>query len=145
MKTPLFKKSLLQTFLPPLLFLCIFFIVIFLLFYFFKSPNHHTSLPSLQKIEKTYPYNLNNGELPIPKGFFDSKISGTLNYNHAIKIAQEKYNQGNYQDSLIWTYRAEKISPKKQDTWILYAKNIYKMGYKKQAIAILQYYKQNLQ
>lgn len=105
----------------------------------------HSSQNHYQKPKQTTPYIITNGKLPTPKGFFDYKVSGTLTYQNAMQIANNKFEKQDYESSIIWAYRAYKIAPKNKDAWILYAKNLNEMGYKKQAIEILKYYKKHIQ
>ncbi|STP11900.1 Uncharacterised protein [Helicobacter mustelae] len=52
----------------------------------------------------------------------DSKVAGALSFESALRIAEEKYKEKNYESALIWAYRAYEFAPEEKDVWILYAK-----------------------
>ncbi|WP_104697017.1 MULTISPECIES: hypothetical protein [unclassified Helicobacter] len=86
-------------------------------------------------------YVIKNGKLPPPKDYTDSKIAGSLTYAHSMQIAKDLYRQKNFQQSLVWSYRAQEIAPFDKEAWILYAKNLRELGYKRESLNILQYYR----
>lgn len=96
------------------------------------------------EIKKEDYYQIKNGKLPLPKDYNESKITGSLTYDHAMQIAKSFYEQKNFQKSLLWSYRAYEIAPYDKEAWILYTKSLRDLGYRQEAINILQYYKAHI-
>ena len=69
------------------------------------------------------------------------KFSQHESYGIAIRIAQEYYTQENYKASLKWAKKANNLDRKKEKSWVLYAKSLYKLGKKAKAIQVLKLYK----
>jgi tetratricopeptide (TPR) repeat protein len=63
------------------------------------------------------------------------------NYATAIKLAKNYYEKGDYKQSLHWAKEANHLDRKKEQSWIIYAKSLYALGKKKQAIEMLTLYK----
>ena len=100
-----------------------------------QSPTHaHLALDSA----------LQKGKLPPPRGFVDSKINGALSYTHAMQIASDYHQRKDYEGSLVWVYRAYELAPRDKEVWVLYARNLFALGRKQEALAILEYAKRNL-
>ena len=87
---------------------------------------------------------LQKGKLPPPRGFVDSKINGALSYTHAMQIASDYHQRKDYEGSLVWVYRAYELAPRDKEVWVLYARNLFALGRKQEALAILEYAKRNL-
>lgn len=87
---------------------------------------------------------LQEGKLPPPRGFVDSKINGALSYTHAMQIASDYHQRKDYEGSLVWVYRAYELAPRDKEVWVLYARNLFALGRKQEALAILEYAKRNL-
>ena len=87
---------------------------------------------------------LQKGKLPPPRGFVDSKINGALSYTHAMQIASDYHQRKDYEGSLVWVYRAYELAPRDKEVWVLYARNLFALGCKQEALAILEHAKRNL-
>lgn len=87
---------------------------------------------------------LQKGKLPPPRGFVDSKINGALSYTHAMQIASDYHQRKDYEGSLVWVYRAYELAPRDKEVWVLYARNLFALGRKQEALAVLEYAKRNL-
>ncbi len=61
-------------------------------------------------------------------------------YSIAMQIAREYYQKGEYEASLKWAKKANKLDRKKEDAWVMYAKSLYKLGKKSEAKKILMFY-----
>jgi len=64
-------------------------------------------------------------------------------YEDAIKISQILYNKGNFQKAIDWSFKANSINPSDYQSWLLYAKSLYKMNRKNKAIKVLNGYINN--
>ena len=60
----------------------------------------------------------------------------------ALIIAQRYYENRQYKDSMKWSLKANKLNKKNEESWILFAKSLYKIGHKQKAIQTLQFYLQ---
>lgn len=61
-------------------------------------------------------------------------------YSIALATAKKYFAQGNYEESLKWAKKANKLDQKKEEAWELYARSLYRMGDKESAMKILKFY-----
>jgi tetratricopeptide (TPR) repeat protein len=61
-------------------------------------------------------------------------------YDLAIKIAKLYYGQKDYNNSLLWAKKANKLDKTDEESWIIYAKSLYARGDKTQARQLLNIY-----
>lgn len=108
------------------------------------SPQTSTPKAQSKPLLSTLDSALQEGKLPIPRAYLDSKINGALSYSHAMQIARDYYQRMDYEGSLVWMYRAYELAPLDKEVWILYARNLFALGRKQEALAILEYAKRNL-
>lgn len=76
----------------------------------------------------------------------ESNFKHTKNYDAAIEIAEYYFKNKNYNNSIKWALNASNVDSKseqKTKSWILYAKSLYAMGKKEQAIEVLNKYISN--
>jgi len=59
------------------------------------------------------------------------------NYEQAIKIAKIYFNKHDYNKSIEWSKKANKIEPEKSESWLLFAKNLVKLNKKQKAKNVL--------
>ncbi|BCD68670.1 tetratricopeptide repeat protein [Nitratiruptor sp. YY09-18] len=59
-------------------------------------------------------------------------------YDLAMKIAKSYYAKSNYSQAAKWAKRANRLDPQQEGAWILYAKSLYKKGYKTKAKEVLR-------
>lgn len=71
------------------------------------------------------------------------KFAETNSIYFALDIANTYYSKAKYKDARDWALTANKINPKNDDSWILFAKSSYKLGFKEQAINSLNNYLKN--
>ncbi|CBG40685.1 tetratricopeptide repeat protein [Helicobacter mustelae] len=129
--------------MPLKILLPLFALPIFFGIFVFFDKIHLPKESLINPMDSPKPYVLREGKLPMPRGFLDSKVAGALSFESALRIAEEKYKEKNYESALIWAYRAYEFAPEEKDVWILYAKILHAMGYKSQALEILTYYKKH--
>ncbi len=122
------------------LFLAVLLAILLILIFWMQSTQRIPKNPILPSITTKH-YQMIQGKLPPPKNLSDSKITGSLSFDHAMKIAQDYYQNQSYEESLLWAYRAYLIRPLDKEAWILYARSLAALGYKNEAYEILQYYK----
>lgn len=138
-----------DNFLLSILFCLLVVLLLLIIFIFLPQQERKKITPIAKKENKNIVfqevnfYQIKNGKLPQPKGFLDSKIIGTLTYQNAIQIARDYFNEKSYENAIIWSYRAYQIETASREVWILYAESLKKMGYKKEAIEILNYYQEH--
>ncbi|PAF42357.1 hypothetical protein [Helicobacter sp. 11S02596-1] len=65
--------------------------------------------------------------------FYMGEIQGNLTYAHAIKIAQDYYANGAYENAMIWAYRANQIDPNGIQSYKITIESLEKIGETKQA------------
>lgn len=131
---------------------CLVLILILLAGYVFIYPISHHSTPKITK--NTLPkqpessqekpllnLQIKDNKLPLQKIFDVGTFGGTLTYQNAISIAKSYYEKGDYQDSLVWAYRADRVSNLDINAWLIYALSLYKLGYPAEAIALLDAYR----
>jgi tetratricopeptide (TPR) repeat protein len=70
---------------------------------------------------------------------FENKKS----YKGAIKIAQILYNKGDFQKAIDWAFKANSINPSDYESWLIYAKSLYKMNRKTKAKKVVSGYIEN--
>ena len=58
----------------------------------------------------------------------------------ALIIARKYYENHQYKDSMKWSLKANELDKKNEESWILFAKSLYKTGQKQKAIQTLQFY-----
>jgi hypothetical protein len=64
-------------------------------------------------------------------------------YPLAIKISKHFYDEGDYQNSLVWSKKANKLNPQSDESWIMYAKSEYALGNENGAKNMLSMYIKN--
>ncbi|PAF52321.1 hypothetical protein [Helicobacter sp. 13S00477-4] len=75
----------------------------------------------------------------IPKPtYYMGNIQGTLTYQHSLRIAQEYYDKGAYENAIIWSYRANQINPNDINSWKIYTASLAKLGKEKEASDLMQ-------
>ncbi|PAF47222.1 hypothetical protein BKH41_08045 [Helicobacter sp. 12S02232-10] len=78
-----------------------------------------------------------NPTIQKPK-FYMGKIYGSITYNHALKVAQDYYEKGAYENAIIWAYRANQINTNDIQSWKIYTQSLSKMGKEKEAQELMQ-------
>lgn len=71
------------------------------------------------------------------------KFSETNSVYFALDIANTYYSKGNYKEARDWALTANKLNSKNDESWIVFAKSSYKLGFKEQAINSLNNYLKN--
>lgn len=95
-------------------------------------------------------------EEPKPKGiikiethevnsiqYLKEKFSKTHNIVFALMLAEEYYNEKNYNESNKWALIANNVDSESEKSWIWFAKSKLKLGHKEDAILALQAYLKN--
>ena len=70
----------------------------------------------------------------------EEKFAKNPTYAVAITAAKENYDRGNFPKASEWSLKANELDKDKPDSWILYAKSVYKTGQKGQAVKVLETY-----
>jgi len=71
---------------------------------------------------------------------YKQEFNSSPSYENAIKIAEAYFDIGSYEDSRDWALVANEKSANAPGGWILFAKSLYKMGKKGEAVAVLESY-----
>lgn len=124
----------------------------------FKKSQENTQKQSQKQIIKTIPKAVNAGNIVITDlntkpletkeelsdlEYLKLKFAETNSIYFALDIADTYYSKGKYKDARDWALTANKINAKNDDSWILFAKSSYKLGFKEQAINSLNNYLKN--
>jgi tetratricopeptide (TPR) repeat protein len=64
-------------------------------------------------------------------------------YEGAIKISQILYNKQDFQQAINWAFKANGINPSDYESWLIYAKSLYKINRKSKAQKVLKGYIEN--
>lgn len=72
--------------------------------------------------------------------YLKEKFYSTENIVFAIMLAEEFYNEKNYEESLKWSLSANEIDPKNDKSWFWFAKNKVKLSQREDAIKALKAY-----
>jgi len=92
-----------------------------------------------QKPKKELFINMTHSDVDMK--LLQEKFARHGSYEIAIRIAKEYYTKKKYEQSLIWSKRANSLNRKKTDSWILYARSLYALGRKEKAVKVLMLYK----
>lgn len=71
------------------------------------------------------------------------KFSETNSIYFALDIANTYYSKGNYKEARDWSLTANKLNTNNDESWIIFAKSSYKLGFKEQSINSLNNYLKN--
>ncbi len=58
----------------------------------------------------------------------------------ALIIARKYYEKHRYKESMKWSLKANELNKRSEESWILFAKSLYKLGQKQKAVKTLQFY-----
>ena len=75
--------------------------------------------------------------------YLKDRYQATGKVLYAILLSKEFYKKHNYKLSLKWAMMANDIDSTNEDSWLLFAKNKIKLGYKEEAIKALNVYLKN--
>ncbi len=101
----------------------------------FEFPKTLKTLKQKLKQEKIK----NKNEISKKKSSFLN--SGVLpSYKECIRLAKKFYNKKDYENALKWAKNANIQNNKKEDSWIITALSLYKMGKKEEAVKVLRIY-----
>jgi len=71
---------------------------------------------------------------------YEKKFNETNDIKFALFLANYYYDNKNYQASYKWAYTINQIHPTNEDGWLFFAKSLYKLEKKEDAIKVLRTY-----
>jgi hypothetical protein len=88
--------------------------------------------------EKSFSLNRNESKLDIDT--LERRFKETSNANLGLFIARYHYDHGNYSEAYNFALKTNSISNKLEESWIIFAKSLVKLGKVEQAKKTLQFY-----
>jgi len=88
--------------------------------------------------EKSFSLNRNESKLDIET--LERRFKETSNANLGLFIARYHYDHGNYSEAYNFALKTNSISNKIEESWIIFAKSLVKLGRAEQAKKTLQFY-----
>lgn len=85
-------------------------------------------------------FSLNRTESKLDIGTLERRFKETSNANLGLFIARYHYDHGNYSEAYNFALKTNSISNKIEESWIIFAKSLVKLGREEQAKKTLQFY-----
>lgn len=96
--------------------------------------------PIIKSSKPDLPLSINRNESKLDITELEDRFKGSSNPNLGLFIARYHYEHGNYNNSLNYAYKTNEINSKIEESWIIFAKSLVKLGKTEQAKQTLKIY-----
>ncbi|MRI58054.1 MAG: hypothetical protein C6H99_00940 [Epsilonproteobacteria bacterium] len=104
-----------------------------------KPKKQKSTKKSPRAAANTLSFDIRSKSQPLPK--LIEKFENHPTKSLAILIAKKQYQKGEYKKALHWSMRASDLGGgKDKENWIIFAKSLYKLGKRQEAMEVLQSY-----
>lgn len=112
-----------------------------------QPPQQQNSKVQNNQTQKQEETNTNNEELSVSKSEkkfdpkeYEKRFVQTNKIKYALFLANYYYDKNDYEKSYKWAYAINQIDPTNEDGWLFFAKSLYKLNKKDDAIKVLRSY-----
>ncbi len=102
-----------------------------------NNGKNEAPIKSVKKEKKIEKEEVNNSISEPQKNLI---VTETINYDSALKKAEQFFKEGKYTEAIKWAKNANLQDPTKPESWIITAKSLSKIGHSEKAIEILKTY-----